>query len=140
MTSILSKPGCSVQDIQGAGLVCPHRYDRLTQSEADPHLEELLGLVVWLTTCGRSELKVFDSITYPQLEVFKFHHEASGGSRCLWVPCALTRQCRSFPASLCRNKPVAAVSDPVGPDSVMPLGDYLCTENLSLIHFSKCPG
>uniref|UniRef100_A0A8C2SA26 Alfy-like armadillo-like repeat domain-containing protein n=1 Tax=Capra hircus TaxID=9925 RepID=A0A8C2SA26_CAPHI len=54
------------------------RYDGLTQSEADPHLEELLGLVVWLTTCGRSELKVFDSITYPQLEGFKFHHEASG--------------------------------------------------------------
>ncbi|XP_043782392.1 WD repeat- and FYVE domain-containing protein 4 isoform X1 [Cervus elaphus] len=54
------------------------RYDGLTQSEVDPHLEELLGLVVWLTTCGRSELKVFDSITYPQLEGFKFHHEASG--------------------------------------------------------------
>lgn len=54
------------------------RYDELTQTEADPHLEELLGLVVWLTTCGRSELKVFDSVTYPQLEGFKFHHEASG--------------------------------------------------------------
>ncbi|TEA39142.1 hypothetical protein DBR06_SOUSAS13510053 [Sousa chinensis] len=54
------------------------RYDGLTQSEVDPHLEELLGLVVWLTTCGRSELKVFDSITYPQLEGFKFHREASG--------------------------------------------------------------
>lgn len=56
------------------------RYDGLTQSEVDPQLEELLGLVVWLTTCGRSELKVFDSVTYPQLEGFKFHHEASGGS------------------------------------------------------------
>lgn len=76
----MSKPGCSIQDVQGAGLICPHRYDGLTQSEVDPHLEELLGLVVWLTTCGRSELKVFDSITYPQLEGFKFHHEASGGS------------------------------------------------------------
>ncbi|XP_021572998.1 WD repeat- and FYVE domain-containing protein 4-like [Carlito syrichta] len=54
------------------------RYDGLTQSEVDPHLEELLGLVVWLTTCGRSELKVFDSITYPQLEGFKFHHKSSG--------------------------------------------------------------
>ncbi|XP_062943018.1 WD repeat- and FYVE domain-containing protein 4 [Cynocephalus volans] len=54
------------------------RYDGLMQSEADPHLEELIGLVVWLTTCGRSELKVFDSVTYPQLEGFKFHHEASG--------------------------------------------------------------
>uniref|UniRef100_A0A8W4FRG3 WDFY family member 4 n=1 Tax=Sus scrofa TaxID=9823 RepID=A0A8W4FRG3_PIG len=54
------------------------RYDELTQTEADPHLEELLGLVVWLTTCGRSELKVFDSVTYPQLEGFKFHHDASG--------------------------------------------------------------
>ncbi|XP_031508209.1 WD repeat- and FYVE domain-containing protein 4 isoform X7 [Papio anubis] len=54
------------------------RYDGLTQSEVDPQLEELLGLVVWLTTCGRSELKVFDSVTYPQLEGFKFHHEASG--------------------------------------------------------------
>ncbi|XP_025736364.1 WD repeat- and FYVE domain-containing protein 4 isoform X2 [Callorhinus ursinus] len=54
------------------------RYDGLTQSEVDPHLEELLDLVVWLTTCGRSELKVFDSVTYPQLEGFKFHHEASG--------------------------------------------------------------
>lgn len=46
----------------------------------DPHLEELLGLVVWLTTCGRAELKVFDSVTYPQLEGFKFHQEASGAS------------------------------------------------------------
>ncbi|KAM5241310.1 WD repeat- and FYVE domain-containing protein 4 isoform 3-T5 [Hipposideros larvatus] len=54
------------------------RYDGLTQNEADPHLEELLGLVVWLTTCGSSELNVFDSVTYPQLEGFKFHHEASG--------------------------------------------------------------
>ncbi|XP_036772494.2 WD repeat- and FYVE domain-containing protein 4 isoform X2 [Manis pentadactyla] len=54
------------------------RYDGQTQSEVDPHLEELLGLVVWLTTCGRSELKVFDSITYPQMEGFKFHQEASG--------------------------------------------------------------
>lgn len=35
---------------------------------------------MWLSTCGRSELKVFDSVTYPQLEGFKFHHEASGGS------------------------------------------------------------
>nr|XP_014697031.2 LOW QUALITY PROTEIN: WD repeat- and FYVE domain-containing protein 4 [Equus asinus] len=54
------------------------RYDGLSQSEVDPHLEELIGLVVWLTTCGRSELKVFDSITYPQLEGFKFHQESSG--------------------------------------------------------------
>ncbi|XP_013004069.1 WD repeat- and FYVE domain-containing protein 4 isoform X3 [Cavia porcellus] len=54
------------------------RYDGLTQGEVDPHLEELLGLVVWLTTCGRSELKVFDSITYPQLEGFRFHQESSG--------------------------------------------------------------
>ncbi|XP_059025625.1 WD repeat- and FYVE domain-containing protein 4 isoform X3 [Mustela lutreola] len=54
------------------------RYDGPTKSEVDPHLEELLDLVVWLTTCGRSELKVFDSVTYPQLEGFKFHHEASG--------------------------------------------------------------
>ncbi|KAF6112259.1 WDFY family member 4 [Phyllostomus discolor] len=56
------------------------RYDALTQSEVDPHLDELLRLVVWLTTCGRSELKVFDSITYPQLEGFKFHKEASGAT------------------------------------------------------------
>uniref|UniRef100_A0A673T1B7 WDFY family member 4 n=1 Tax=Suricata suricatta TaxID=37032 RepID=A0A673T1B7_SURSU len=54
------------------------RYDALAQSEVDPHLEELLELLMWLTTCGRSELKVFDSVTYPQLEGFKFHHEASG--------------------------------------------------------------
>ncbi|XP_060047361.1 WD repeat- and FYVE domain-containing protein 4 isoform X1 [Erinaceus europaeus] len=54
------------------------RYDELNQSEVDLHLEELLELVVWLTTCGRSELKVFDSITYPQLEGFKFHRETSG--------------------------------------------------------------
>ncbi|XP_057164793.1 WD repeat- and FYVE domain-containing protein 4 isoform X4 [Ursus arctos] len=54
------------------------RYNGPTQSEVDPHLEELLDLVVWLTTCGRSELKVFDSVTYPQLEGFKFHHEATG--------------------------------------------------------------
>ncbi|XP_036079371.1 WD repeat- and FYVE domain-containing protein 4 isoform X5 [Rousettus aegyptiacus] len=54
------------------------RYEGLTQSEVDSHLEELFDLVVWLTTCGKSELKVFDSITYPQLEGFKFHHEASG--------------------------------------------------------------
>uniref|UniRef100_A0A8C9P8F4 WD repeat- and FYVE domain-containing protein 4 n=1 Tax=Spermophilus dauricus TaxID=99837 RepID=A0A8C9P8F4_SPEDA len=56
------------------------RYDGLTQGEVDPHLEELVGLVVWLTTCGRSELKVFDSVTYPQLEGFKFHRETSGVS------------------------------------------------------------
>ncbi|XP_029419907.1 WD repeat- and FYVE domain-containing protein 4 isoform X2 [Nannospalax galili] len=54
------------------------RYDGLTQGEVDPHLESLIGLVVWLTTCGNSELKVFDSVTYPQLEGFKFHREASG--------------------------------------------------------------
>ncbi|XP_013364246.1 PREDICTED: WD repeat- and FYVE domain-containing protein 4 isoform X3 [Chinchilla lanigera] len=54
------------------------RYDGLTQGEVDPHLEELVELVVWLTTCGRSELKVFDSITYPQLEGFQFHQESSG--------------------------------------------------------------
>uniref|UniRef100_A0A8C2MGP4 WD repeat and FYVE domain containing 4 n=1 Tax=Cricetulus griseus TaxID=10029 RepID=A0A8C2MGP4_CRIGR len=54
------------------------RYDGLTQGEEEPHLEELLELVMWLTTCGRSELKVFDSVTYPQLEGFKFHQEASG--------------------------------------------------------------
>ncbi|XP_012889189.1 PREDICTED: WD repeat- and FYVE domain-containing protein 4 isoform X4 [Dipodomys ordii] len=54
------------------------RYNGLTQGAVDPHLEELLGMVVWLTTCGRSELKVFDSITYPQLEDFKFHQESSG--------------------------------------------------------------
>ncbi|XP_058527545.1 WD repeat- and FYVE domain-containing protein 4 isoform X2 [Ochotona princeps] len=54
------------------------RYDRQAPGDADPHLEELVGLVVWLTTCGRSELKVFDSVTYPQLEGFKFNHEASG--------------------------------------------------------------
>ncbi|XP_049996650.1 WD repeat- and FYVE domain-containing protein 4 isoform X3 [Alexandromys fortis] len=54
------------------------RYDGLTQGEVEPHLEELLELVMWLTTCGRSELKVFDSVTYPQLEGFKFHQEASG--------------------------------------------------------------
>ncbi|CAH7126598.1 Wdfy4 [Phodopus roborovskii] len=54
------------------------RYDGLTQGEEEPHLEELLELVMWLTTCGRSELKVFDSVTYPQLEGFKFYYEASG--------------------------------------------------------------
>lgn len=63
----------------------PGRYEGLTQSEVDPHLEELFGLVVWLTTCGKSELKVFDSVTYPQLEGFKFHHEASGGLFCVSV-------------------------------------------------------
>nr|KAF6294195.1 WDFY family member 4 [Pipistrellus kuhlii] len=54
------------------------RYDGLQLHEADPHLEALLELVVWLTTCGRAELKVFDSVTYPQLEGFQFHQEASG--------------------------------------------------------------
>ncbi|XP_021499136.2 WD repeat- and FYVE domain-containing protein 4 isoform X2 [Meriones unguiculatus] len=54
------------------------RYDGLTQGEVEPHLEELIELVMWLTTCGRAELKVFDSVTYPQLEGFKFHLEASG--------------------------------------------------------------
>ncbi|XP_076787564.1 WD repeat- and FYVE domain-containing protein 4 isoform X4 [Arvicanthis niloticus] len=54
------------------------RYNGLTQGVVDPHLEELIELVMWLTTCGRSELKVFDSVTYPQLEGFKFHQEASG--------------------------------------------------------------
>lgn len=54
------------------------RYNGLTQGVVEPHLEELMDLVMWLTTCGRSELKVFDSVTYPQLEGFKFHQEASG--------------------------------------------------------------
>lgn len=54
------------------------RYNGLTQGVVEPHLEELIELVMWLTTCGRSELKVFDSVTYPQLEGFKFHQEASG--------------------------------------------------------------
>lgn len=62
---------------------CPCRYDGLQLHEVDPHLEELLELVVWLTTCGRAELKVFDSVTYPQLEGFQFHQEASGGSGAL---------------------------------------------------------
>lgn len=79
----MSKCGCSVQEVQGAGLICPCRYDGLTQNDMDPHLEELFGLVVWLMTCGRSELKVFDSVTYPQMEGFKFHHEASGRSSCV---------------------------------------------------------
>lgn len=58
----------------------------MTQGVVEPHLEELIELVMWLTTCGRSELKVFDSVTYPQLEGFKFHQEASGGSSlCLQV-------------------------------------------------------
>ncbi|XP_006897794.1 PREDICTED: WD repeat- and FYVE domain-containing protein 4-like [Elephantulus edwardii] len=56
------------------------RYDRLSQSEIDPHLEKLFTQVMWLTTCGKSELKVFDSITYPQREGFKFRHEASGAT------------------------------------------------------------
>lgn len=76
----MNKHGCPIQEVHGAGLVCPCRYNGPTQSEVDPHLEELLDLVMWLTTCGRSELKVFDSVTYPQLEGFKFHHEATGGS------------------------------------------------------------
>ncbi|XP_037659974.1 WD repeat- and FYVE domain-containing protein 4 [Choloepus didactylus] len=54
------------------------QYDGLSLNEVDPHLEELLGQVMWLMTCGRSELKVFDSIIYPQLEGFKFHDEAAG--------------------------------------------------------------
>ncbi|KAL1780563.1 WD repeat-and FYVE domain-containing protein 4 isoform X1 [Sigmodon hispidus] len=54
------------------------RYDGLTQGEVEPHLEELLELVMWLTTCGRSELKVLDNVTYPQLEGFRFQQEASG--------------------------------------------------------------
>ncbi|XP_004716310.1 WD repeat- and FYVE domain-containing protein 4 [Echinops telfairi] len=54
------------------------RYDGLSQSKEDPHLEELFRLVIWLTTCGQSELKVFDNVTYPQREGFKFHHEAPG--------------------------------------------------------------
>lgn len=61
----------------------PCRYEGLTQSEVEPHLEELFDLVVWLTTCGKSELKVFDSVTYPQLDGFKFHHEASGELFCV---------------------------------------------------------
>lgn len=98
----IGKHGCPIQEVHGADLVCPHRYDGLTQSEVDPHLEELLELLMWLTTCGRSELKVFDSVMYPQLEGFKFHHEASGGSSYVstgrhgWH-CALTNAAQVFP-------------------------------------------
>lgn len=82
--SFLPWQSCTVcAELQRASLTCPHRYDRQAPGDADPHLEELVGLVVWLTTCGRSELKVFDSVTYPQLEGFKFNHEESGG--CYYV-------------------------------------------------------
>lgn len=84
---------------------CPCRYDGLHLCEVDPHLEELLGLVVWLTTCGRAELKVFDSVTYPQLEGFKFHQEASGGSCVSGARsghCALTGLPRLLPG-LCKE-------------------------------------
>lgn len=100
----MSQQGCSIQEVQGAGLICPCRYDGLSQSEVDPHLEELIGLVVWLTTCGRSELKVFDSITYPQLEGFKFHQESSGGSSVSLGALQRSALCRSVPDSWCRNK------------------------------------
>ncbi|XP_075384037.1 WD repeat- and FYVE domain-containing protein 4 [Tenrec ecaudatus] len=56
------------------------RYDGLSQSKEDSHLEELFRLVIWLTTCGKSELKVFDNVTYPQRAGFKFHHEAPGAT------------------------------------------------------------
>lgn len=79
----MSTCGCPVQEAQGAGLLCLCRYDGLTQNEGDTQLEELVGLVMWLTTCGQSELKVFDSVTYPQLEGFKFHHETSGRLSCV---------------------------------------------------------
>ncbi|XP_072483675.1 WD repeat- and FYVE domain-containing protein 4 isoform X2 [Notamacropus eugenii] len=54
------------------------RYGEVPDDEAEPYLEELLELLVWLTVCGKTELKVFDSVTYPQLDGFKFQHEPSG--------------------------------------------------------------
>ncbi|XP_027715064.1 WD repeat- and FYVE domain-containing protein 4 isoform X3 [Vombatus ursinus] len=54
------------------------RYGEVPDNEAEPYLEELLELLVWLTVCGKMELKVFDSVTYPQLDGFKFQHEPSG--------------------------------------------------------------
>ncbi|XP_043836803.1 LOW QUALITY PROTEIN: WD repeat- and FYVE domain-containing protein 4 [Dromiciops gliroides] len=53
------------------------RYGDNPEDEAEPHLEEILELLVWLTVCGKTELKVFDSVTYPQLEGFQFQHEPS---------------------------------------------------------------
>ncbi|XP_074152220.1 WD repeat- and FYVE domain-containing protein 4 [Sminthopsis crassicaudata] len=54
------------------------RYGDVADNGAEPYLEELLELVMWLTTCGKTELKVFDSVTYPQLDGFKFEQESSG--------------------------------------------------------------
>ncbi|XP_007478664.1 WD repeat- and FYVE domain-containing protein 4 isoform X2 [Monodelphis domestica] len=54
------------------------RYGEVPDNEAEPYLEELLELLVWLTVCGKTELKVFDSVTYPQLDGFKFQNEPSG--------------------------------------------------------------
>ncbi|XP_074089218.1 WD repeat- and FYVE domain-containing protein 4-like [Macrotis lagotis] len=53
------------------------RYGEISDNEAEPNLEELLELLVWLTICGRTDLKVFDSVTYPQLDSFKFQYEPS---------------------------------------------------------------
>lgn len=101
------------------------RYDGLTQGEVEPHLEELLELVMWLTTCGRSELKVFDSVTYPQLEGFKFHHEASGGSSC--ISKYLDGQSGVLDRALCVSDSFAPVNDVAWSDTSLTFRDMTQT-------------
>lgn len=112
---------------------CPYRYDGLQLREVDAHLEELLELIVWLTTCGQAELKVFDSVTYPQLEGFQFYHEASGGS--------LAQRCRgAAPSEGCTNFCPAFVKKQTLPSSVTHLGKWPMDLNLSFIEVSRCLG
>lgn len=87
----LGKPGCPVQDTQELVPVCPHRYDGLTQRRGWPlPWRSSSGWCGWQP--GRSELKVFDSITYPawRLQVPSRGFCVSGWS---WVLSCLKRQC-----------------------------------------------
>ncbi|XP_028916530.1 WD repeat- and FYVE domain-containing protein 4 isoform X1 [Ornithorhynchus anatinus] len=54
-------------------------YEGKSQREGESHLEELLELMAWLTICGKTELKVFDNVTYPQLEDFKLPQSGNSG-------------------------------------------------------------
>ncbi|XP_074856013.1 WD repeat- and FYVE domain-containing protein 4 [Carettochelys insculpta] len=49
-------------------------------SEGDCHLEEVLDILIYLSVCGKTELKVSGNITHPQLPHFDFEQIQSSGT------------------------------------------------------------
>ncbi|XP_075790753.1 WD repeat- and FYVE domain-containing protein 4 isoform X2 [Pelodiscus sinensis] len=56
------------------------KWEGSPHSEGDCHLEEVLDILTYLTTCGKTELKVSGNITHPQLPHFDFEQTQSSGT------------------------------------------------------------